>query len=104
MPDLDVRLCFWQPQQRFALNSTKYQVFPLFVAALPMRDSVQNIMATGNWMRTLFTLVTATAFKVSSMAWADGLAPGKAAGVQAARWVTRIGLCSAASRLRWPAS
>ena len=36
-------------------------------------------------MRTLFTLVTATALIVSSMAWADGLAPGKPAGVQAAQ-------------------
>lgn len=36
-------------------------------------------------MRTLCTLVTATALMVPSMVWADDLAPGKPAGVHAAQ-------------------
>ena len=58
----------------------------MILAALPMlgfRPEEHN--GPGDFMRSLCMLVTATALMISSLAWADPLAPGKPAGVHAAQ-------------------
>ena len=56
-----------------------------FGSAANARIQQKNIIAPGAFMRSVCSFVTVTALLMSSVAFADPLAPGKPAGVHAAQ-------------------